>query len=115
MIRLADVLLMLAESLNENGKTAPALTYLNQVRVRAGVATYADGNQTDTHARIALERRLELPFEGHRWFNLVRTGRALAVLQRFGMKPHMTLWPIPLAQVQLINNPTLFPQNPGYF
>lgn len=68
MIRLADVLLMLAESLNENGKTAPALTYLNQVRVRAGVATYADGNQTDTHARIALERRLELPFEGHRWF-----------------------------------------------
>ncbi len=115
VIRYADVLLMLAEALTENGKPTNALTHLNQVRTRAGVAPYADGSQADTRARIALERRLELSFEGHRWFDLVRTGQALTVLQKLGMKPHMTLWPIPLAQVRLMNNPTLFPQNPGYF
>ena len=114
VIRYADVLLMYAEALNENGKTSAALSYLNQIRTRAGVNTFAALSQAELRDKIVLERRMELAFEGHRWFDLVRTGQAYAVMQKYGMKPHNTLWPIPLAQIQLINDRTLFPQNPGY-
>ena len=114
VIRYADVLLMYAEALNENGKTTEALTFLNMVRTRAGVQAYTNLTQSDTREKIYLERRLELSLEGQRWFDLVRTGRALSVLQPLGMKPHMTIFPIPLTQIQIINNPAIFPQNPGY-
>jgi len=114
VIRYADVLLMLAEALNENGKTAEALIYLNQVRKRAGLSAYSGISQNQTKENIYLERRLELSFEGHRWFDLVRTGSALSVMGPFGMKPYMTVFPIPLSQIQLMNNPAIFPQNPGY-
>jgi hypothetical protein len=114
VIRYADVLLMYAEALNETGKTDLALTNLNLVRARAGVTTYSGLTQADTRGKIYLERRLELHLEGHRWFDLVRTERALAALQSLGMKPYMTVFPIPLSQIQVINNPSIFPQNPGY-
>jgi hypothetical protein len=52
--------------------------------------------------------------EGVRWFDLVRTGRAQTVMQPFGMKAHMTVFPIPLIEVQIINNPSVLAQNPGY-
>ncbi|MEO5998159.1 MAG: RagB/SusD family nutrient uptake outer membrane protein [Chitinophagaceae bacterium] len=114
VIRYADVLLMYAETLNENGKTAEAHTYLNMVHKRAGLAVYAGLTQTDMREKIYLERRLELSFEGHRWFDLLRTGRALTVMASYGMKDYMTVYPLPLSQIQLINNKTIFPQNKGY-
>lgn len=114
VIRYADVLLMLAEALNENGKTAEALNYINMVRKRAGLAAYANLSQAEMRENIYLERRLELSFEGHRWFDLVRTGRALTVMVPFGMKAYMTVFPLPLSQIQLINDPSILPQNPGY-
>ncbi|MEJ7739292.1 MAG: RagB/SusD family nutrient uptake outer membrane protein [Chitinophagaceae bacterium] len=114
VIRYADVLLMLAEALNENGKTAAALVPLNQVRTRAGLPAYAGLTQTETRDNVALERRFELCFEGHRWFDLVRTGKALSALAPVGMKDYMTVFPVPLSQVQVMNNPALFSQNPGY-
>ena len=114
VIRYADVLLLLAEALNENGKTNEALTYLNIVHKRAGLSDYAGLSQTDARENIYLERRLELSFEGHRWFDLVRTGRALQTMSSKGMKDYMTVFPIPITQIQLINNPTIFPQNLGY-
>ena len=114
VIRYADVLLMYAEVLNENGKTTEALTFLNQVRTRAGLKVLTNLTQNDTREKIYQERRFELYLEGHRWFDLVRTGRALSVMQTFGMKPYMTIFPIPLRQIELINNRTVFPQNPGY-
>lgn len=114
VIRYADVLLMYAEALNENGKTGEALVYLNQVRNRAGLEAYSGLSQEEARENIYLERRLELSFEGHRWFDLVRTGRALSVMEPQGMKPYMTVFPIPLNQIQLINDPAIFPQNPGY-
>jgi starch-binding outer membrane protein, SusD/RagB family len=115
VIRYADVLLMYAEALNENGKTADAIGYLNQVRSRAGLNSYATNlSQEEAREKIYLERRLELAFEGHRWFDLVRTGRAFSTLQGTGMKPYMTVFPIPLGQILLINNREIFPQNPGY-
>ena len=114
VIRYADVLLMLAEALNENGKTDAALTYLNQVRKRVGLANYTNLSQSDARDKIYLERRFELTLEGHRWFDLIRTGRALATLQPLGMKANMVVFPIPLTQIQIINDPAILPQNPGY-
>lgn len=114
VIRYADVLLMYAEALNENTKTVEALGYLNQVRERGGVDEYANLTQQQTRDAIALERRLELSFEGVRWFDLVRTGKALSTMQSKGMQPYMTVFPIPLSQVQIVNDQTIFAQNPGY-
>ncbi|WP_128544893.1 RagB/SusD family nutrient uptake outer membrane protein [Larkinella soli] len=123
VIRYADVLLMYAEALNETGKTADALPLLNRVRKRAGLAdrTAADaGSQAAMRLALEQERRVELAFEGHRWFDLVRTGRALDVLkakaQAIGIKTSLTennlIFPIPQSQIDI--NPSKIKQNPGY-
>lgn len=89
--RYADVYLMLAESLNEQGFAggSDAFKYLNQVRERAGLAdkTVANEdaalsvpNQEAFRAAIAHERQIELAFENHRWFDLLRTGKAMQVM-----------------------------------
>ncbi len=114
VIRYADVLLMYAEALNENGKTQEAITYLNQVRSRAGVSLYTTITQDEAREVIFNERRLELACEGHRWFDLLRTGRAYEILQDQGMRPHMTVFPIPLIQMQIVNNDAILWQNEGY-
>jgi hypothetical protein len=114
VVRYADVLLMLAEAMNENGKSAQAHEFLNQVRKRAGVPPYVGLSQAQFREAIELERRLELAFEGHRWFDLVRWGLAHQRLGKSGMQPHMVLYPLPNQQVELINDPAIFPQNPGY-
>lgn len=120
VLRYADVLLMYAEALNETGKAAEALPYLNQVRKRVGLADKPALVQADMRLAIEQERRVELAFEGQRWFDLVRTGRALAVLQAkataFGIKTALTannlLFPIPQSQIDI--NPDKIKQNPGY-
>ena len=115
VVRYADVLLMLAEAMNENGKTTEAIPYLNRIRKRAGVSEYPPSmTQSETRDAIAKERRLELAFEGHRWFDLVRTGKAYETMKDKGMTEYMTVFPIPLRQIELINDPTILPQNPGY-
>ncbi len=115
VIRYADVLLMLAEALNENGKMDQAIPYLNQVRERAGLTGYSTGMTQDAlREAIAIERRLELSFEGVRWFDLVRTGKAYETLKDKGMREYMVLWPIPLSQIEVVGDPSVFPQNPGY-
>ncbi len=72
------MLLFLAEALNEQGKDGSL--YLNQVRKRAGLAD-ASG---DMRMAIAKERRVELAFENKRWFDLVRTGKAVEVITAYG-------------------------------
>jgi hypothetical protein len=114
VIRYADVLLMYAEALNENGKTPQAIPYLNMIRKRAGLPEYTTLTQAEARDSIFNERRFELGMEGVRWFDLLRTGRALSVMTPFGMKPHMTVFPIPLIEVQIINDAAILPQNPGY-
>lgn len=78
--RYAEVLLFLAEALNEQGKDGEAAQYLNMVRERAGLNP-AEG---DLREAIFDERRVELAFENKRWFDLVRTGRAIEVMTAFG-------------------------------
>jgi len=123
VLRYADVLLMYAEALNELGYVAdgPAFTYLNQIRTRAGLPSKTSTNvdlalrvadQAAFRLAIEQERRVELAFEGHRWFDLVRTGRALTILAGNGMQAHHVLFPIPQSQIDI--NPALIKQNPGY-
>lgn len=78
--RYSEVLLFLAEALHEQGKSAEAVIYLNQVRARAGLGEA----QGDLREAIYQERRVELAFENKRWFDLVRTGRAVEVITAYG-------------------------------
>jgi hypothetical protein len=114
VIRYADVLLMYAEALNENGKTQQAIPYINMIRKRAGLPEYTTLTKEEARDKIYSERRFELGMEGVRWFDLVRTGTVLSVMAPYGIKAHMTVFPIPLIEVQIINNPSVLPQNPGY-
>ncbi|TSD63308.1 RagB/SusD family nutrient uptake outer membrane protein [Inquilinus sp. KBS0705] len=83
--RYADVYLMLAECLNEQGYSGggDAFKYLNLVRTRAGLASKTPvntPNQVAFRTAIAHERQVELAFENHRWFDLLRTGKATEVM-----------------------------------
>ncbi len=84
--RYAEVLLFLAESLNEQGKTAEAATHLNQVRTRAGLAATTASSQADMRETIFKERRVELAFENKRWFDLTRTGRVKEIIGAYGAR-----------------------------
>ena len=110
-IRFADVLLMAAEALNRGGiDDARAQSYLNQVRLRAGLEEVSLTGSALTTA-IYHERRVELVGEGHRFFDLVRTGRAAQEIDGFMAGKH-ELFPIPDIEIQLTGN--RWAQNPGY-
>ncbi|GLU52755.1 RagB/SusD family nutrient uptake outer membrane protein [Dyadobacter frigoris] len=74
VLRYADILLMLAEAINEqSGASGEALGYLNQIRKRAGLADLNAGGKDEFRTAVLKERRLELAFENQRWFDLKRT------------------------------------------
>jgi len=113
-IRYADVLLMAAEAYNRGGiDDGKARGYLNQVRRRA----FGDTNHDISASGAALtdfilaERRLELFGEGHRFFDLVRTGKAVGKIPGFE-KDKNELFPIPIEEIQFANGN--WKQNPGY-
>lgn len=113
-IRFADVLLMAAEANNRgNIDDAKALAYLNRVRERA----FGDATHNVTAAGEALtaaiyhERRVELVGEGHRFFDLVRTGEAASSIEGFVAGKH-ELFPIPIEEIQFSNGN--WAQNPNY-
>ena len=115
VIRYADVILMYAEALNQNGKTAEACKYLNMTRRRGfGYQTTETSPvdlQTTDKAQFALmveqERRVELAFENHRWFDLIRTGRAVEVMRSKGCSLNETNLICPIPQKQIDVNPKL--------
>ncbi|MFY0629004.1 MAG: RagB/SusD family nutrient uptake outer membrane protein [Flavobacteriaceae bacterium] len=113
-IRFADVLLMAAEAFNRGGiDDAKAQTYLNRVRRRAFGDMLHDVTSTGSTLTdaIYLERRLELVGEGHRFFDLVRTGRAASAINGFVTGKH-EVFPIPVIEIELTGN--RWAQNPGY-
>lgn len=110
-IRYADVLLMAAEALNSGGISDDrAQNYLNEVRRRASLPEISavGGPLRDA---IYRDRRAELVGEGHRFFDLVRTGRAAQEIQGFQTGKH-ELFPIPSIEIELAGN--RWEQNPGY-
>ena len=118
-IRYSDVLLMYAEALNETSKTEDAHLYINQVRKRAGLVELTGLSKNELFLSIEKERRVEFLYEGHRWFDLVRTGRAIEVLNKhftdsglsYTVDQNELLMPIPQRERDI--NPAL-EQNPGY-
>lgn len=113
-IRYADVLLMAAEANSRGGiDDAKARLYLNQVRRRA----FGDTNHDITASGAALtdfilaERRVELLGEGHRFFDLVRTGKAAGKIPGFTAGKN-ELFPLPIEEIQFSNGN--WQQNPGY-
>jgi hypothetical protein len=136
--RYGDALLMLAEAINEQGyRTGEPFDLLNQIRNRAGLSSFTPGDLPDQEAfrnAIAHERRVELAFENHRWFDLLRTGKAIEVMTAYGIKemanptlsppdflpydsnsyninPDKLLYPIPSDELNKASN---MAQNPGY-
>jgi len=125
IIRVEDVLLMYAEVLNEEaGGAVPAqaLAILNRIRTRAKVPALASMSKDNFRLALEQERRWEFAAEGIRWHDLVRTGRAIPVMNQFikdnGIKltrqldEHDLLYPVPLQELQI--NPGFWQQNAGY-
>lgn len=132
VLRYSDVLLMFAEAYNELGNTSKALGYLNKVRTRVNLEAYENSEVVsyfDFKIALEEERRVEFAFENQRWFDLVRTGRALTVMnQHFNTEfqyndpddPESPVTPIeewqlvlPIPQYEIDLNPN-FAQNIGY-
>jgi hypothetical protein len=125
ILRYADVLLMYAEALNRisfnNAQNAPAMVALNEVHTRAGLTVIQPtdpevANQDSFNKTIMRERQLEFPYEGHRWFDIVRMGGAQEVMAANGhnISDYQFLFPIPQSEIERINNEALLWQNPGY-
>ncbi|UJH67823.1 RagB/SusD family nutrient uptake outer membrane protein [Allomuricauda sp. SCSIO 65647] len=121
LMRYADVVLMLAEALNEVGYEADATAFdlLNSIRSRAGINVLSSTDLPDQQSfrdAVYLERRLELPLELQRWFDLLRQNRAIEALAEVGVtaQTYQLLYPIPLNEINVYNDESQFPQNPGY-
>ena len=123
ILRYADVLLMYAEALNEisysNSQTSDAMVALNAVHTRAGLSPVQItelADQDSFRKAIMLERQQEFPYEGHRWFDLVRMGGAKEAMKAEGhtIQDFQFLYPIPKTELERINNTELLWQNPGY-
>lgn len=109
VIRIAELYLIRAEARANTGNTTGAISDLNAVRERSGIASVTPSGKDAILLAIENERRIEFALEPHRWFDLVRTGRAAAVLNI--SDPNKLLLPIPAEQ--LLADKAL-KQNPGY-
>ena len=109
IIRIAEEYLIRAEARAQLSNLTGALSDLNAVRSRAGIAPSEAAAQGDILLAIENERRIEFAFEPHRWFDLVRTNRAAAVLGLTNTDRYVM--PVPAAEV--LNDVSL-EQNHGY-
>ncbi|PUZ26055.1 RagB/SusD family nutrient uptake outer membrane protein [Chitinophaga parva] len=121
MLRLPEIMLLKAEALVHKGDIAGAMNLVKTLRARVGLAAKTATTADQANQVIADERRQELAFEGIRWFDLLRTGKAQEVMQAqkdgngtslgYSVPDYRLLMPIPQQQIDL--NPKLV-QNPGY-
>ncbi len=119
LIRYADVLLMAAEALNQNGKPTQALPYLNMVRARARggnpniLPDITVTDKSELQKIIMHERRVELALEGFRFWDLIRTNMVDSVLGPVGFKKGKNeLLAIPQQEIDLSQGKLT--QNPGW-
>lgn len=123
LLRYADVVLMYAEALNEisydASESSIALKQVNDIRERAGLTklTATDVPTQEAFRKAILdERRCEFPYEGHRWFDLVRMGYAKSVMAENGknIQDYQLLYPIPQTEIEKVGDASILWQNPGY-
>lgn len=124
-IRFADILLLKAEAYVATGNLPAAVTLVNKIRERVklpALNSSITGSADKMKEAVLKERRLELAFEGQRWFDLVRNDVVLDVMNTLnsrdtGRTPMLKiteqtiLFPVPETQIELNSNLT---QNPGY-
>jgi len=109
LIRLAEMYLIRAEARAQQNKLTDAVADLNVIRNRAGLSNANPATAAAIVDAVLNERRFELAHEGHRWFDLRRTGR----WNSLGLtEPFRALWPLPLREIQTSGG--LITQNPGY-
>lgn len=128
VIRFADIILLYAEVENELSGVDAALPLINETRHRAGLLDLKASQVPNKHVmrmEIEKERRLELAYENQRWFDLVRTGRAIDVINTQylteeyyqslsgagPLKENTLLLPIPQKEIDINQN---ISQNVGY-
>ncbi len=119
VLRFADVVLLLAEIEAGQNNLTVASGYLNEIRNRAGLPDTQASTQEEMIDSVAFERRLELVSEGHRWFDLLRYGTAVTVMNNWfaaqgdniTIDDHDLLLPIPQSQID--TDPSIT-QNDGY-
>lgn len=121
VLRLADIFLMKAECYAEQNDYPNANLYLNKIKTRAGIPNVNLFTKELLLNEIDRERRLEFVGEGHRWFDLLRTGKAIPVMKAHftgnqgystaQIDAHHLLMPVPQGQ---INTDPAIKQNPGY-
>ena len=123
LIRLADIILLKAEALNQTSQTAQAIPLINQIRARVNLPATTASSQSDVAAAILNERRLELALEGTRWLDLLRAGSQYTIsLMATQVDPNgnplsyqltndKLLWPVPQSERDLDKN---LSQNTGY-
>jgi len=117
IIRLADILLLKAEALNELSASgwSQSKVIVDQIRARVNLKGTPAADQASMRLALEKERRLELAFEGHRWFDLLRTNRAITVMNaqldgkgaplNYNVTPAKLLFPIP--QKEIDRNPNI--------
>lgn len=123
-LRLADILLLKAEAYAALGQTAEAAALVNQVRARVGLAAISTSlSQEQMKEAVLKERRLELAFEGFRWFDLVRNDKAVETMntlnsrdsgrlrQTYPLNNNTVLYPVPQTEIEKNSKLT---QNAGY-
>ena len=114
------MILLYAEAALINGSLTDAevLDLLDDIRTRAGLAVLDEADYADSDEvlqAIKDERRVELAFEGHRWYDLVRWGDAADTMTALGETlddSNYLLFPIPDSEVSATNG--IIEQNPGY-
>jgi len=123
LLRLADIILLKAEALNQLGQTTEAIPLVNQIRARVQLAPITVTAKADVALAILTERRMELAFEGNRWNDLLRYGSQYTISLMnsqvdptgkpltYNVTQSKLLFPVPYNEIQLDGNLT---QNPGY-
>lgn len=115
VLRMAELYLIKSEALAKQGNLQEAYENLEKTRARAGLSPLEQNGENDLMIALEEERKKELFTEyGHRFFDLKRWNRLDAVFsnQKPGWNNYNSLWPIP--QDELLLNPALGQQNPGY-
>ncbi len=123
-LRLADILLLKAEAYADLGNTTEAVNLVNRIRNRAKLPNLSTSITSKDEVKDAVlkERRLELAFEGNRWFDLVRNDKAIPVMNSLNSRDAGRIQMLPLTNETILlpvpqdaidKNPSLL-QNPGY-